>query len=722
MSASFPTQPWPEHITKGLIPSPYSPLNYNEDEIRLVTFLPQTSETDLVRCNLETVSLKSLVPEYKDFVSLSNPTKEHRRKVVADWFHAQYRVISDTQPRSRTVENRIPIRASYRFMWGDYAALSYVWGESHSYARKPILVNGREIFVGKNLEVALRVLCASPEFVDGYKLWIDALCINQEDLEERGHQIAKMRDIYSNAWTVIAWLGEERSDSGKAIDLVRALSEASAKQNGQELEARLLENPAYLGSGSWLALHELMQRPYWFRLWIIQELVLGSSAVILRCGDHFIDWTSFCVGIGFLFDYLWTIKDQLLKKDIYSRDLEPNTPTAWGTTSLHLIHQDLWPLSLYEEQGENRFSFGRLLILATSADVLDVRDKVYGLVGLMDASIADQLVPDYICTPSKTFTTVAKAFIRTYLTLDPIREGNPWSDLNAPSWAADWTWNGRLRHARLEESTFWTRNNLTSGSKSVVAYQASGNTWAEPSFSEDDLHLTCRGILVDKIASLTARELGFFSWSRESIAQPNKGNMIYGDTTQTAKALYHALIADRDPNGQKANDRHEAILSLPSTFLKAERQFKQLGWSWFSTQEGYYYRWQGWRLANMNFGIGDRRLDDFFTDNIPFGAVERDYKDVYSCFDRASKGRRFMTTEAGYMGWAPDNMYGNDEDQTRIGDLIAIVFGCSTPIVIRPYGEHFQVVGDAYIQGLMDGEAIEFLESGRYMVQDFTLL
>ena len=61
----------------------------------------------------------------------------------------------------------------------------------------------------------------------------------------------------------------------------------------------------------------------------------------------------------------------------------------------------------------------------------------------------------------------------------------------------------------------------------------------------------------------------------------------------------------------------------------------------------------------------------------------------------------------GYLGWAPDNIYGSEEDQTRKGDLIGIIFGCSTPIVIRPHGKLFKVVGEAYVQGLMDGEAME---------------
>ena len=88
---------------------------------------------------------------------------------------------------------------------GDYAALSYVWGDENKIGT--IVVNGRETQVTRNLEVALRALCERPDFEDRYRLWVDALCINQLDYEERELQVGKMRNIYGNAWAVIAWLG-----------------------------------------------------------------------------------------------------------------------------------------------------------------------------------------------------------------------------------------------------------------------------------------------------------------------------------------------------------------------------------------------------------------------------------------------------------------------------------------------------------------------------------
>lgn len=191
--------------------------------------------------------------------------------------------------------------------------------------------------MGKNLEIVLCAISAVQEFVKGFKLWVDALCINQVDDVERGCQVARMRDIYGDAYSVIAWLGEEKNDSNEAIQLLFDLLDASKANLGPGIEAKLQSEPRYLRTG-WIALNQLMKREYWYRLWIIQEVDLGSPGTIIRCSDVSINWESFCQAIGFLYDYLWTRKDRLLKSERLSKGLASR---AMSTKGYHLIHQDL---------------------------------------------------------------------------------------------------------------------------------------------------------------------------------------------------------------------------------------------------------------------------------------------------------------------------------------------------------------------------------------------
>jgi hypothetical protein len=165
----------------------YSPLNEDKDEIRLITLARKSGESSLVHCYLEKVSLKSYIPEYQMYIS-SLSSRGSKRRVLANW--ARMRCPPRQEPEQDAMENCVPVVEGYRFLWGDYAALSYVWGDEDRTGT--IVVNGRETRVTRNLERALRALRGRPNFDDRYKLWVDALCINQEDYEERDHQVGKM--------------------------------------------------------------------------------------------------------------------------------------------------------------------------------------------------------------------------------------------------------------------------------------------------------------------------------------------------------------------------------------------------------------------------------------------------------------------------------------------------------------------------------------------------
>ncbi|KAE9375137.1 HET-domain-containing protein [Stipitochalara longipes BDJ] len=694
----------------------YTPLDESSYQIRLINILPPEGDSTLVRCTIGAVSLQSYSSKYHDFIS--ECTSSGRKRVI-DWNNAH-----NSPPGHDIIPTDAPDPASHRFTWGDYAALSYVWGDpSHT---SSIILNDREIQVSTNLEIALRALSSRGEFQQRYKLWVDAICINQKDFLERSRQIGKMAMIYSDARAVIAWLGEEGERSGDAIKLIRYLDYVSQDGFGKGLEGILREDPGYLGTGVWMALHELMDRPYWYRLWVIQEVVLGASCLVLQCGNSRIDWPSFCRGICLLFDDLWTVKDALLDREgsIQSVGLQYKRPHIWTTVTLHLVNRDLWPLSRIADQGsQESMSFGRLLVLANASKAQDIRDKVYGLVGMMRDDISQNIIPDYRLPPSRVYAAVAKTFITVYGNLEPIREGNPWGQTASPSWAADWTWDGRNRHSRMTEAIwgpYWKAKGQPPVVRSAIPYHASGDRKMNISFSNADLFLTCRGFLLDEVDGLGAREYGYFDWLENTIDQPASETNAYGTFAALKEALWRALVKDRVAGGQKASARHSAILNLPSNFASAAAQWNRLGWDWLPRQGGYYFRWSGFRVANRNFRLVGKPLDTYFEETVPDNASEYDYTEVFSCADRTAKCRRFMTTKKGYIGWAPDNMYGNDHNQVRKGDQIAIIFGCSTPICIRPMAGYFQVIGEAYIQGLMEGEALRFLEERKCEETEFT--
>jgi hypothetical protein len=700
--------------------SPYRPLDDSRDEIRLVTIKPLQSD-GIVRCHLSTASLKEFRPGYLSFIHASGLVGHSARRVLPKWIQS-----CKQRPHAQPGKAALTLvpessQVAHRYRWGDFAALSYVWGEEK---RQMIFLNGTPLPVTKNLEISLRTLAINGEFQGDYKIWIDAICINQDDEVERASQVRKMREVYGGAWAVISWLGNNngRADVKDAFQLLRTL--ASLPEDEQELTKLLIQRPGLVREEGFFALHELMKRPYWSRLWVIQEVVMGASFTVLRCDDGLLDWECFCKGISVLYrGHNWTLKDLLLVREQKRRNLRES---GWHITSLHLVHQALRELILYEGEGiGTRLGFRRLLQVASSGRCRDVRDKIFGLLGLMDPQIAIEVGHDYSLSPPKLFAAVAKAFIKHTNSLEPLRLANPWGRNGSPTWAADWTWEGRMPSWR-PGSTFTGSVGKTGASalppKPETVYNADNGTPAAYKFLENWRYLQCDGFVLDAVGGLGAPERNSFEWDPARTIPYPSWRSAYGDREETSTALMGALLGLRHTDHGENQLHKLALSSLPSTFLKAIPQFVERKWSWLANQQGYYYKWEGWREAHDDFMLGERPLGSFFTDSIPADAHESTYVDVYCNGREMVMERRFMLTERGYLGWAPDNFLDEgEENHTQIGDLIAIMFGCSTPLIIRPRGEAFVVVGEAYVEGFMNGESLCLIDSGECEVQSFLL-
>jgi hypothetical protein len=109
-----------------------------------------------------------------------------------------------------------------------YTALSYAWGPPAP--TSSILIDGVSYAIRENLYHALLVIrdkITGSRF-DWKYLWIDAICINQENVSERNHQVGLMSRIYSRADLVLVWLGSEADNSTMAIELIQRLSQGTS--------------------------------------------------------------------------------------------------------------------------------------------------------------------------------------------------------------------------------------------------------------------------------------------------------------------------------------------------------------------------------------------------------------------------------------------------------------------------------------------------------------
>jgi hypothetical protein len=158
-----------------------------------------------------------------------------------------------------------------------YECLSYAWGEStQAYT---IICAGRRIPITKTLYAVLLILRDTEKPRD---LWIDQICINQLDLPERGRQVQMMADIYRNADHVIIWLGEASKNSSLAFKYAEQLLHVAKITNHAGIDDDTMQRHNLPGPGSkaWLALGELLQRPWFARSWVVQEISVAKEATL----------------------------------------------------------------------------------------------------------------------------------------------------------------------------------------------------------------------------------------------------------------------------------------------------------------------------------------------------------------------------------------------------------------------------------------------------------
>lgn len=157
----------------------------------------------------------------------------------------------------------------------------------HGKAEQKITINEHEFSVRQNLWDALHYLrkhCPDTSY------WIDAVCINQNDIDERNRQVRIMHHIYFRAQTVVVWLGKTYSQYEALVPQLRRLCHMNARI--EETTPESTPEPTQTGSSVRDLAVELCNDGYWKRLWIIQEI--GLAREIKVCfGNCAIEWRQF---------------------------------------------------------------------------------------------------------------------------------------------------------------------------------------------------------------------------------------------------------------------------------------------------------------------------------------------------------------------------------------------------------------------------------------------
>jgi hypothetical protein len=280
-----------------------------------------------------------------------------------------------------------PLRCTMRHipLTSDYLCLSYTWGTDK--ATHPVLINDQVFLVRDNLWTFLIQARRANRF-ERVPIWIDAITINQEDIDEKNKQVALMGDIYTHALEVIIWLGEGDRNTKQAFDFVKKHADTGSLSFNPMSESDIV---AVLGSQSqdvkqyWDAFDTLSSLVYFTRMWIVQEFLLAKVLTIWY-GNNDMPWNTF-VNLCLFIQQSKGPSEAV--EDIGNAKIDQSPCGA-------LVKKRFYSFSAY---GVSRptYHFYNLFPSFRDQGCFDIRDKIYALRA-MDPKMKDFPV-DYAADP-----------------------------------------------------------------------------------------------------------------------------------------------------------------------------------------------------------------------------------------------------------------------------------------------------------------------------------
>lgn len=529
-----------------------------------------------------------------------------------------------------------------------YEALSYCWGDSVNSVS--ILCAGRMIHVTQNLWHAMRRL-RQPD--QERILWIDALCINQQDIHERATQVGLMKEIYSQATAIVIWLGEGNETSECGIKLIRHIGEnISESSNDIWCTHGPLPNPDWAATGlpasdspDWKALEALYWRAWFSRVWVIQELATARSAVVI-CGADSLNWEYFAV------------TSRWLATRHISALVRPTIDAQNGV--------------LLDEYRRTDVEHTLLNLLNRSRNSMasDPRDNVYALLGISSDFGPLDLVADYSKSAVEVFRDTALLYFqRGSLDILSSIGDYRWSSRlvgRLPSWVPDWS-------SRTHAVPFLTQLRIE------PHMHAGGMGKVQLQFSEDLSVMYSTGVIFDHVRKAGPVHYVPRIEGRNVVAA--RLNQFY--RYQIVWVLRHweriAVHLKRYPTGESHLNAFQRTL-IANASLEESRVPQSL--------DTYY---NAFRLSYLSTNVPEFVKPDTAAATVYGRAVSN-----------AAVDRRFFVTRKGYMGLGSHS--------TRPGDIIAVLSGGKTPYVLRKSGRALhRFLGECYVHGIMDGEALEEL-------------
>lgn len=590
-----------------------------------------------------------------------------------------------------------------------YEALSYTWGKQDQ--RYPVSIGDRWFPAGRNLFVALRHLRKAHEL---RIMWIDAVCIDQTNIKEREETVAFMGEIYASAsGGVVVWLGEEGPDTHHVAPFLDRLIDGFNRMEAAESKwsAKLLRTKHtatfYGGPGlddpGWKALYNMLLTPWSSRVWVVQEVAKAPREPEIRVlrGSHVFTMERIALAMSTIYKYNLQQEVQLTYPARFA--------TLWGER----IHQKDKP-GLLEVVKRNWLTYAS-----------DERDNIYALLGV-GHDIKMPLKYGKEKTADSVFVDFARAVIQQNRSLEIIgalasvpdndrREDDRLRrSSNLPSWVPDLrVWVPHTFIIMSPEADYEGRNLLHftaakgESTKFGPAFLGPENSWLQVEGQIIDTidSMLGTGPVMQKACSIN-EGLEFYRKSEYTAGvekeyeiigakQRNYGpaivkinaNKIYEHTGESLLEAFYATLTMDDLHHRHTPHR------LDKSERMRRRRLRKIYWNFHQLTH---------ILRESDMGMFHRpssMLPQF--DQQAAKAVFQHYvtEAMSACVNR----RLARTREKGYLGIFTNQVYE--------GNSVVLLKGARVPVIMRKWyspgvsDEVWQIVGDGYVHGIMDGKA-----------------
>ena len=536
-----------------------------------------------------------------------------------------------------------------------YEALSYTWGQPIE--EKSICINKLyNINIRENLFNALKRLRGR---VAKRTLWIDAICIDQDDKTEQGLQVAIMGNIYKNAVTVLIWLGEYPNPKWSDPFEMRR-PHFKRRSNSTTLNSR--------GRKYALALDSAIRdnEPRWpDRAWVVQEFVLAHE-IVLCLGP-----VTMAYDTGHIIDLIM----------MFPRTLEYLRAFHEKTSDMRKLTYGL---------GATKQSLAEAALYTSTSSCSDDRDKVYSLLSLIDDAEARFIKPNYTTnTCARTYAEATYACIVTQnnFTILELISLNQSSHLVLPSWVVDFTMEqvpnvGRL-HQFFDKSVGWTREEQFTANLIAIDTEAK--------------LLSIVGVDFDRVAAV--------------LKIPETDILKPGDELAEFMAPFLQAVFQRFAMDGGLFDRRP-VPSIYASLLLCRGARTDI---WDVLRAAFLL----WSDVTMFSGKEQTREGDpmwncaqeeIFSRLSSVGADMLSYMQ-YALFV-AGAAVVFATTN-GFIGIAPATM--------EAGDSVFLVQNSKLPWILRPAADGYSFRGFVNVHGILDGELIAAWKDKNVHEQQYTI-